>query len=187
MKTDFSGRSKAFLRLGAFLFLSSLLLAGCASRPVEPAPVRVEEPPAEVSALVYYHGLSKMNAAELNRERMVLTALPPSPATQIRMAMLLGQTRASQDLGRALNLLESVLKSTEPSAVNLNFLAKILIDNYTERQKLELAIDRQGAQLKENQRRISELQEKLDGLADIERTLPTRRGLVKGSATGGAK
>jgi hypothetical protein len=50
----------------------------------------------------------------------------------------------------------------------------VLADNYGERQKLEVQADKQGQQLKESQRKALELQEKIDGLTEIERTLPQR-------------
>lgn len=186
MKIDLFAKDFLRCRLGSLLFSACLALAGCAGTPDGAHATRFDGP-GVAPVLAYYQMLGRMSAAELNRERTVLAALPHNPNTHLRMAMLLGHPRGPQDLGRALGLLEGIVKSTEPSAVNLNFLAKILIDNYTERQKQELAFDRQGGQLKESQRRAVELQEKLDGLADIERTLPVRRGALRSASPGGAK
>ncbi len=173
-------------RLGVVLFSSCLVLAGCAGMP-DGLPTTRYDGPGVAPVLSYYQMLGRMSSAELNRERSVLAALPPNPNTHLRQAMLLGHPRGPQDLGRALVLLEGIMKSSEPSAVNLNFVAKMLIDNYSERQKLELSLDRQAGQLKESQRKVTELQEKLDGLADIERTLPVRKAPTRPVGNGGAK
>jgi hypothetical protein len=92
--------------------------------------------------------------------------------------MLLGHPRAAQDLNRAVGLLDSLMKSPDPVAQSLFPLARLLADNYNERLKIDAQAEKQGAQLKEqlkeSQRKTLELQEKLNGLADIERTLPPR-------------
>lgn len=162
----------ALVRGGLF----TLLVAGCAMTP------RVEEMSPE-AALSYYQGLSRMTAAELGRERMVLVAVQQIPYTQIRMAMLLGHPRLQQDLGKALALLDGVLKSSAPAALPFQPLARLLADNYLERVKLESQLEKQGGQLnqqlKDSQRKATELQEKLDSLADIERTLTPRPRTVR--------
>ena len=168
-----SNRKMSFSKLLAVLFLA-LAIAGCTTTaPVVKKPVRVDETTPE-AALTYNHGLSKMTAAELGRERMVLNAVPQTPYTQVRMAMLLGHPRVQQDLGKALALLDSVLKSSDPAAVQFHPLARLLSDNYVERARLESQLDKQGQQMKDSQRKATELQEKLDSLADIERTLTPR-------------
>jgi hypothetical protein len=161
-------------RQGLFA-LSCLLLAACATDPQLPpsAVVRREElPPVPISTLAYYQMLHRMSAAEIGRERMVLAALPGNSNNQVRLAMVLGHPRGPQDLPRAIALLDGVLKSAEAAA--LHPLARLLIDNYQERQKQDVQQDKLGVQLKESQRKAVELQEKIDNLADIERTLPQR-------------
>ncbi len=155
----------------AVLLVSSM--AGCAAPFVEKKPLHVEDVGPE-AALTYYHGLTRMTPAELGREKMVLVAVPQTPFTQVRLAMLLGYSRVQQDLARAQGLLDNVLKSTDTTAIALQPLARLLTDNYAERSKLESQQERQGQQLKESQRKATELQEKLDSLADIERTLTPR-------------
>jgi len=181
--------------IGALLIALTLQLSGCASKPPEESLVQSEVPePAPVSAplpmspLSYYQLLSRMTPAELGRERMVLAALPRTPNTQLRQAMLFGYPRAPQDIARAMAQLDSVLKSTDPAAIDLQPLARLLADSYAERLKMEVHVDRQGQQLKESQRKVVELQEKIDGLADIERTLPQRpRAGRPPAVSGGAK
>lgn len=162
------------MRGGLCGLLFVALLAGCTTLPAGPKkPLRADEPDL-AAALGYYHGLARMTPAELGRERSILVAVPQTPYTQVRMAMLLGHPRVQQDLARGLSLLDSVLKSNDPAATPFQPLARQVADNYLERLKLESQLDRQGQQLKENQRKVGELQDKLDSLADIERTLTPR-------------
>ncbi len=159
-----------------------LLAAGCGvtpattppSAPAAGIPAAVGEDPSPLAALAYYQTLQRMTPVQIARERQVLAALTPTPNTQVRFAMVLGHPRGQPDLARALTLLEAVLKSTDLGAVSLHPLARLLADNYGERQKLEGQLEKQGQQLKDSQRKTIELQEKIDGLADIERTLPQR-------------
>jgi len=177
--------------IGLLVIAVSFLLSGCASTPTEeisiqPEAEAVEESPkpSPMPPLNYYQLLSRMTPAELGRERMVLAALPRSPNTQVRLAMLFGYPRAQQDMAKAMSQLDSVLKSSDPAAVALHPLARLLADNYAERQKMEAYLERQGQQLKESQRKTIELQEKIDELADIERTLPQRPPAVRSGGTG---
>ena len=174
------------LRSGRWL-LALALLTACTTAP-EPAP---EEPPTvavggvDESAMMpligYIQLLHRMTPQELARERSVLAAIPQTPATQLRLATILGQPRAAQDLVRALALLDGVLKSNEPAAASLRPLARAMASQFSERLKLQIQIEKLqiqnekiGLQLKESQRRNIELQDKLDALADIERSLPMR-------------
>ncbi len=152
-------------------FVALLLVAaltGCAGGPYLP---RLEE--GGVTPMLNYHAaLGKMTPAELAREKANLGSAPQQSANQLKLAMLLGQTRGAGDLPRAIGLLEGVLKNND--AAQLHPLARLLLENYSERLRLEAQLDKQGQQVKESQRKAAELQEKLDSLADIERTLPTR-------------
>lgn len=186
-----AGRHCPILAAGVSILALAVLLGGCASEsPVVAAPASVQGVPSpgddggQVSALAYYQSLQRMSAAQLGRERAMLAAVPQSPGIQLRMAMLLGNPRGQPDLAKALGLLDAVLKSSDPVAVGLQPLARLLADNFGERQKLEVQLDKQGQQLKDSQRKAVELQEKIDSLADIERTLPQRpRATRPGSAT----
>jgi hypothetical protein len=59
-------------------------------------------------------------------------------ATQLRMAMLLGQVRGTPELCRARKACSpAVLKATSRTAASLHPLARLLATHYGERQKLE--------------------------------------------------
>jgi hypothetical protein len=131
--------------------------------------------------LGYFQLLLRLTPQELARERTMLATIPQTPSTQLRTSMLLSLTRVPADLVRAQSLLDGLLKSTDPAAVSLFPLARLLSSQYNERQKsmmqnekLTAQGEQLGQQLKDSVRRSAELQEKLDALADIERSLPVR-------------
>lgn len=179
-------------KFGRVLILSiACLLSACAGIPPEEQSQVSVDVPGVVPALTYYQSLQRMSATEMARERTALGAHPASPANQLRLAMLLGHPRTAQDLNRALGLLDSLMKSPDPVAQSLYPLARLLADNYNERLKIDAQAEKQGAQLKEqlkeSQRKTLELQEKLNGLADIERTLPPRARTTRPAPVSGAK
>ena len=178
------------LRRAWLVLLAAALLAGCVS---PPAPEREIQPASAIEKIVqvdetamlpllgYVQLLARMTPKELQREKTVLTTIPETPTVHVRMAMLMGEVRGQMDLARALALLEGVLKSGEPTAASLHPLARALVNQYNERLRLQLQSEKLGVQneklarqLNESLRRGLELQEKLDALADIERTLPVR-------------
>lgn len=160
-----------------FLVCLGVLLGGCASLVDGSGGSRFSgDSPRDVVA--YFQTIAQMPPGDLVKERSLLQAQKQNPAIRLRTAMLLGHTRfQQQDLSRAISLLEGILKSSEASAVELHPLARLLSEQYGERLRLDGQLEKQAAQLKESQRKAAELQEKLDGLADIERTLPRARAV----------
>ena len=187
-------------KLALLAGLLSTVLAGCAT----PPPVDVPAPPVAVAdddrkvvkvdessmlpLLGYLQLLAQLSPQELARERAVLLYIPPTPSTQIRLAMLFGQARGQTDLPRALALLDKVQKSSAPAAASMHPLARLLASHYQERLRLQAHNERLQAhnerlqaqserlmlQLSESLRHSGELQDKLDALADVERSLPVR-------------
>lgn len=185
MKTNRPNRpNRPIPRRWTLLVLTSLLPA-CAALPPEHEPALEPDPveqvvPVQVNEnamlplLGYYHLLQGMTPGELTRERQTLSKLPSSPSVQVRQAMLYGMPRATTDLARALAMLETVLRSRAPEAASLHPLAKLLATQYQERLRIETQNDRLGQQLKESQRARDELQQKIEALTDIERSIPIR-------------
>ncbi len=160
-----------------FALLGLALVAACTTPQGEPtaaAPAPIVEESPLPSLLAYHQKIGRQAPQELARERAALAAQPVSPAQQLRLAMLLGHSRTPADLARAIALLDGVLRGSAPAAVALHPLARVLADHYGERQRLEQQAERNAQQLRESQRRAADLQDKLDALADIERSLPPR-------------
>ncbi|MCQ9378785.1 hypothetical protein [Methyloversatilis sp. XJ19-49] len=82
---------------------------------------------------------------------------------------------------RAKALLETLLAATDDASRAQHPYARTLLDQINERQRLDAAnqrlllqAERHARQLKDSQLRTDELQRKIDALADIERTPPSR-------------
>lgn len=156
-------------RRGFLPLLAAALLAGCATAP-ERAPLPDEAPPSQRplaedaplrAALAFYLANARSPAA-LPRDR----GAPRDPQALMQQAVQFGQARPA-DLQKAIGLLEALMKSGHPQAANLAPLARVLYDQYGERLRLE-------QQLRDAQRRADQLQDKIDALSAIERSLPAR-------------
>jgi len=170
--------------------LACLSLAACTLNsplPDDPAPpppappvVQVIAPPAppppdEIGPLLSYHqSLRRMSQGELVKELSGLGLQQRSPRVALQMAMALMLTRGGGDLARAQALLDSVAGSTEVEAAPLRPLAQLLSSNCAEMRRWYDHADKLALQQKESQRRIEQLNDMLEGLKAIERTLPAR-------------
>jgi hypothetical protein len=184
---SFSGLSRLFLALGL-----GLLLGACANLGERDAEADAARDVDRVSAtaqglLDYYYNLATMSGQSLARERRLLSQLGSDPDVLVRRAMVLGHPRQpNPDLPQARNILEDLLKKAEaPELYRLRPLFPMLrqlAEGYGERIRLEKQLTAQTRQMEKQyqkllsfQRQASELQEKLNGLANIERTLPRSR------------
>lgn len=136
--------------------------------------------------LAFYRNSRGMSASRLERERDALRGRVSDPLDALRLAILLGHRRS--DLVRALGLLDGIARSDSPQAVALQPLARLLSDQYAERLKLETQTEKLGSSAREAELKASEagaeidalrekasaLQDKIDALAEIERSLPGR-------------
>jgi len=169
--------------------LTYLTLAACtlnspipAEQAATPTPALVVEvvtppppPPDEVGPLLSYHqSLRRMSQGELVKELSGLGLQQRSPRVAIQMGMTLMLTRGGGDLARAQALLDSVATSADVEAAPFRPLAQLLSSNCAETRRLYDHADKLATQQKENQRRIDQLSEMLEGLKTIERTLPAR-------------
>jgi len=169
------------------LILSSLgLLAACASVPNSSEPVD----PGTAGLVEWYGRLGGLNGDEWVARKAALQQRSGEPETQLRLAMLLSHPRnPAPEPKRARELLDDLAGAKRAGAADLQPLIRLLADQLAERQRLagllaqqsaerarqDEALERQAVQLKESQRRVQELQEKLQRLADIERSLGTRQ------------
>lgn len=180
------------------LSLLGLLLSACALAPPpappapEPAPLAlalpVPAPADEVNPmLAYQQSLRRMSPAELVRELHSQNNQPKGVRQAMRVALVLMHTRAPADLVRAQGLLDNVAAAAAPEAHALAPLARLLAAHCGDLRRLAEHNDKLAAQLKENQRRTEQLNEMLEGLKAIERTLPARPNAGVGTLPGAAK
>ncbi len=161
--------------------------ATVAARPAEPpasaatpaaaAPVPAPPPQADSAMrdlLAFHDRVRQLPPQDLALEIARLNEAPPGPRTTLQLALLLGQTRNNGDLARALALLEPLLRSTAPEAAPWQPLARFLASRYAEQRRMEEQIERQSQQARDNQRKLEQLNEKLEALKAIERSLTTR-------------
>lgn len=111
-----------------------------------------------------------------------LSAEPPSPAVSVNLALALLQTRVPGDAGRAVGILDTVIRSTEPSARGWVEWARFLQSRAVEQRRLEESVDRLNQQLRDSQRRIDQATEKLEALKAIERSLAPHRPAMPGAS-----
>jgi hypothetical protein len=170
--------------------------APAGTKAAEPAPIAVAtpaEPPASVPAppavppapppqadaalremLAFHDRTRQLAPQDLAAEMARLNDEPPGPRTTLQLALLLGLTRNNGDIARALALLEPLLRSTAPEAAPWQPLARLLASRFAEQRRLEEQIERQSQQARDNQRKLEQLNEKLEALKAIERNLTTR-------------
>jgi hypothetical protein len=120
--------------------------------------------------LLYADKLRPLAASELAAELSRLGDPGDSPTVQMQAALVLAQTRASADLQRALGLLQRVAASTATEAQPLQPLARLLAARVLDQRRVEDDRDRQVQQLRESQKRIEQLNERIEALRAIERS-----------------
>ena len=179
------------MKTNILLCLFCGLLAACSTAPWSgPAPEPAEQQtPADVSQpapsapaasagmdalLAYQQGLRDLAPAEQAKELATLQTQPKSAQLALKKAMLLALGHNNGDLAQAQTLLDGVVKSTEPEALILKPLARLLASHYAEMRRLGEQTDKLAQQVKDSQRRIDQLNETLEALKVIERTLPAR-------------
>jgi DNA anti-recombination protein RmuC len=119
-----------------------------------------------------------MSASELSQELVRLNGAPGGPATTLETVLALGQNRSNGDLARALSLLDSLLRINTQEVTPWQAVARLLAIRFAEQRKLEEQVERLNTQLKDSQRdsqrKIDQLNEKLEALKAIERSLTVR-------------
>lgn len=147
-----------------------------------PAPAPPPEP-ADLAArrLIAYHEqirlLSPQDLAnEINRLNAVVsaTATAAPPDAVLELALALAQQHNGGDLARAIALLEPVTKSSSPELAPWQPLARLLLGRVLEQRRLEDALARETARNRDQQRTLQQLNEKLEALKAIERSMTTR-------------
>ena len=124
--------------------------------------------------LAYADRIRGVPAAELAQEITRLADGGDSATRLVQLAMALGQSRTGGNGVRAQALLQRVLGQNDPEAQALHPLARLLAAQLTEARRLDEQAERQNQQLRDAQRRIDHLNERLEALRAIERSVPSR-------------
>jgi len=152
--------------LGTILCLA--FFGGCGVLPEtvtqEPAPtVQPERPMSDVeSLLLYYRHIGRLKEGQLSRELEISRrayAREPSDFNRVRLAMLFGLPDTSlTDSARAVELLEPVAKN---ATGEFSALAALLVAQLHQRRQLDAT--------------VQDLQQKLDALKSLERSMMERK------------
>jgi hypothetical protein len=172
-----------------------LLAAGCATRPEAappapppPPPVAAPacDPPLEAADRANRHvvaqqdRLSGMTPGEIGSEASrPFDANTPPPAL-VDIALALALTRVPGDLAKAQSLLDQVARNPTPVAEPWKGVVHVLAVRLAEQRRSEEVSERTAQLLRDNQRdsqkKLDQLNEKLEALKAIERSLNTRPG-----------
>jgi hypothetical protein len=140
-----------------------------------PAPPAFQEagPSATTTMLATADRLRTLSPAELAQE---IARLGPAntPSSQMHLALALLQTRIPADTQRAAQIFQRLLAQDSADARALHALARLLATQLTEQRRLEENAERQAHLLRDAQRRIEQLNDRLEALRAIERARPSR-------------
>ena len=143
--------------------------------PARPAVAVAPVPPAAGEAVValleHADRMRSLPAPELTQEIARFGDASDSGLRQMQLAIALGQSRTPANVARAQALLQRVLALNEPENRTLHPLARLLAAQYGEQRRAEERVERQGVQLRDSQRRIDQLNERLEAVRAIERSL----------------
>ena len=124
--------------------------------------------------LIYAERLRGLSSAELSQEAGVPVEANTEPARQLKTVLALMQLRQPAGVARAQGVLQRFVAQPGPEFTAFKPLARLLLGVLTDQRRLEDTLDRQAQQLREAQRRIEALNDRLDAMRDIERSLMPR-------------
>ncbi|SCK42062.1 hypothetical protein VAR608DRAFT_4020 [Variovorax sp. HW608] len=120
--------------------------------------------------LAYADRIRPLGPPELGNELNRLGELADTPTTQMQTSLVLAQTRNPADLARAQSLLQKVATNPSAEAQPLQPLARTLAARIAEQRRVEEDRDKQAQQLRDAQRRIDQLNDRIEALRAIERS-----------------
>ena len=133
------------------------------------------EPDTEAQVLAYSEKVRMLAPGDLALEITRQTEAGEVPQAQVQLAIALLQTHLPADTARSLGLLQKVLATETPAAKALHPLTRLLAARAFDQRRLEEQIERQNQQLRDTQRRIDQLNERLEAMRAIERSLTAPR------------
>ena len=174
--------------LPAVIATAPPVIAAAPSPLHEPVEAATPSDLASRRALANHELLRALPLNELAQEIARLSALPPAPDTSIDLAMALLLTRNGGEQNRAISLVEPLAKGTTPDSEAWQPIARVLLARLLELRRLEDLLDRRNQELRDSQRDVKQLNEKLEALKAIERSLAPRptSSVAPGTAVNGA-
>jgi len=152
----------------------------------EPAPARSDsrstparaQSEGNIALLNYADRVRTLATGELNAEIARLSDTPDAqrgPFGDLQLAVALGQTRQPQDLQRAMTVLQRVGAGTSEEARRLQPMARLVAARYAEQRRVEDLLEKQNQAMRDSQRKLDQINERLEAVRAIERSL-TRPG-----------
>lgn len=146
---------------------------------VQATPIPPRAPGATTQMLAWADRTRALPSTELSLEITRLLDIPDSqrvPANDLQLAIALGQTHLASDLPRAQAAVQKLLTNQTEEARALHPLARLVAARLAEQKRVEEQLDKQNQQLRDQQRRIDQLNDRLEAMRAIERSLTTRPG-----------
>lgn len=145
-----------------------------------PQPVRAASISLPRQMLQYADRVRGLSPPELTAEIARLSDAQSgsggAPENVFQLSLALLQTRQPADTARSLGLLQKLLADGRPAAVLLQPLARLVENRLLQQRRLEDQADRQNQQIRDMQRRLDQLTERLEAMRAIERSLNARPG-----------
>lgn len=141
---------------------------------VRPEPSNAAEGQAAARLLRYADRVRGLTPAELALEIAALGDPGQVPERQLQLSLALLQMNQPVETARALGLAQRVANSLSPESAPLKPLARLLVQRLMEHRKIEETLDKQNAQLREQTRRIEQLNDRLEAMRAIERSINAR-------------
>ena len=141
-----------------------------------PVRVAVVEPSDAVARhfISYHERVRTMSTAELQQEVQRIGDPATSFKGTMELCVVLGFTRTPTDVQRAIGLLDNLLRSPAPEAADWLPWARLLRARYGEQRRVEDQLDKQNQVLRDTQRRLDQVNQQLEAVKAIERTLTPR-------------
>ncbi len=137
-----------------------------------PAPQRDREPADPVQTVLgYIDRIRDLAPAELAQESRRLSDAGDSAIRLMQLAAALAQSKVPANTLRAQALLQRVLGQNDEETMPLRSLARLLSAQVAESRRADEQIERQAQQLRDAQKRIDQLNERLEAVRTIERSL----------------
>ncbi|MDP2249129.1 MAG: hypothetical protein Q8K14_01710 [Hydrogenophaga sp.] len=155
--------------------------AGAAPSCAPTVEAKAADPRALTDLLTYAERLHALPAAELTAQITALGDPGQQPLGLMQLALALTHTHQPVDTARALGLFQRVIAQPGTASLPYKPLARLLAGLLTDQRRLEEAAERQNQQLREQQRRIEQLTERLEAMRAIERSLNPRPGTAPGA------